>query len=498
MTAYEIAKKIFRRLQALDDALSLLHWDASVMMPVGGGPGRGERLAELAGLRHEILTAPHVKEALEDASVNGPWGNAWDEANLTEMRRVYAHATAVPGNLVSALTLAASDCELAWREARPKSDFAAVKPKLAALLALVRESAVAKAEALSLSPYDALLDQYEPGGRAAHIDPLFADLAGFLPALLEEILHKQGPPPPRLEGSFPQAMQEALCRQIMQAVGFDFDHGRLDTSAHPFCGGTPDDVRITTRYDESDPSRALMGILHETGHGLYERGLPTEWAGQPVGLARGMSLHESQSLLTEMLACRSGAFFEFAAPLIRAAFKAGEDDPAWSPEAFRRRATRVAPSFIRVDADEVTYPAHIILRYRLERAMIAGDLSVDDVPGAWNAGFKELMGLEVPNDALGCMQDIHWYDGAFGYFPTYTLGAMTAAQLYESALAAVPHIPDRVRHGDFTPLLAWLRDNVHRKASSRSTTQIITEATGRPLDTQAFRRHLTARYLASV
>ena len=362
----------------------------------------------------------------------------------------------------------------------------------------MRESAAAKAEALSLSPYDALLDQYEPGGRAADIDRLFADLAGFLPALLAEILDKQGSPPPALSGSFPQATQEALCRQIMQAVGFDFNHGRLDSSAHPFCGGTPDDVRITTRYDESDPSRALMGILHETGHGLYERGLPSEWAGQPVGLARGMSLHESQSLLTEMLACRSGAFFEFAAPLIRAAFKADADDPAWSPEAFRRRATRVTPSFIRVDADEVTYPAHVILRYRLERAMIAGDLAIDDLPGAWNEGFKELVGLEVPNDSLGCMQDIHWYDGAFGYFPTYTLGAMTAAQLYESALVAVPHIPERVRHGDFTPLLGWLRENVHRKASSRSTSEIITEATGRLLDTDAFRRHLTARYLATV
>ncbi len=506
MLPYRFLKATFQRVAALDEAMGLLQWDAAVMMPRGGGPGRGETQASLAGIRHELLTAPAVGEALArlagsaDARLEEPGEpgkTGWDAANVAEMRRLYAHATAVPTDLVTALARASSACEQQWRQARLDNDFAAVAPLLETLLGLVRQTATAKGEAMGLSPYDALLDQYEPGGRAAEIDRLFATVAAFLPALMGEIIAAQGDPPAVIRGHFPQSLQETLCRQLMQSVGFDFNHGRLDTSAHPFCGGCPDDVRITTRYDESDPSRAIMGILHETGHALYERGLPARWRGQPVGLARGMSLHESQSLLTEMLACRGAGFFTFAAPLIRAAFGLGDTDPAWSAQALRQRATRVTPSFIRVDADEVTYPAHVILRYGLERAMIAGDLAVADLPGAWNEGFTALLGLKVPDDRHGCLQDIHWYDGAFGYFPTYTLGAMTAAQLYEAALLAVPQAPERLAVGDFAPLMGWLKTHVHAKASSQSTAEIMIEATGRPLDAAAFRRHLTARYLVN-
>ncbi|MFA7431455.1 MAG: carboxypeptidase M32, partial [Rhodospirillaceae bacterium] len=273
----------------------------------------------------------------------------------------------------------------------------------------------------------------------------------------------------------------------------DFAHGRLDTSAHPFCGGTPDDVRITTRYDEADFAQAIMGVLHETGHGLYERGLPPDWRGQPVGKARGMSVHESQSLLMEMQACRSREFLTFAAPVMAQAF--GGAGPEWDPDALYRRAIRVERGFIRVDADEVTYPAHVILRTKLERAMIAGDLEIADLPGAWNEGFRKLLGVAVPNDRLGCLQDIHWYDGAWGYFPTYTLGAMTAAQLFAAAKDAVPEIPDRIAAGDFAPLVAWLREAVHSKASSLPTDELLTQATGKPLDAGVFKAHLKRRYL---
>jgi carboxypeptidase Taq len=279
----------------------------------------------------------------------------------------------------------------------------------------------------------------------------------------------------------------------MQAVGFDFNHGRLDTSLHPFCGGVPDDVRITTRYDEDDFMTALMGVLHETGHALYERGLPSDWRLQPVGEARGMALHESQSLLIEMQACRGAEFIGFMAPLAREAF--GGEGPAWEVDNLVRVYNRVEPGFIRVDADEVTYPAHVILRYRLEKRLIAGEMELDDLPAAWNAGMEELLGVVPPDDRLGCLQDIHWYDGAWGYFPTYTLGAIAAAQLFAAAKDAVPDISGAIAKGDFTPLMGWLGENVHALGSSRSGDELLERATGRPLDPAVFKAHLSARYL---
>ena len=284
------------------------------------------------------------------------------------------------------------------------------------------------------------LDQFEPGGSSAHIDEVFADLADFLPGFLDDVLARQAaqPEPLPLEGPFPSGKQEALGRKLMAAVGFDFDHGRLDVSLHPFCGGVPDDVRITTRYDEGDFMTAIMGVLHETGHAMYERGLPADWRLQPVGEARGMAMHESQSLMVEMQACRSAEFVSFLAPLARDAFGGG---PAWEAENLLRHYNRVKPDFIRVDADEVTYPAHVILRYRLEKALIAGEMELAELPGEWNEGLKELLGITPPDDRLGCLQDIHWYDGAWGYFPTYTLGAMTAAQLFAAAKSSKPGDP---------------------------------------------------------
>jgi carboxypeptidase Taq len=264
---------------------------------------------------------------------------------------------------------------------------------------------------------------------------------------------------------------------------------------HPFCGGTPDDVRITTRYDETNFTRALMGVLHETGHALYERGLPAHWRRQPVGDARGMSVHESQSLLVEMQACRSREFLEFTAPLLRDAF--GGKGPAWEPDNLYRIYTQVERGFIRVDADEVTYPAHVILRYRLEKAMVAGDLEVEDLPGEWNHAMRELVGVTPPTDREGCLQDIHWYDGAWGYFPTYTLGAMTAAQLFAAAKRADTTIPAAIARGNFAPLLAWLRMNIHGKGSLLSTSDLLRQATGSSLDARIYEDHLKRRYLAA-
>ena len=494
MDAYQELSQRFRRLGLLGDTLSILNWDTAAMMPDGAGAVRGDQAAALAVLIHEQLTDPRVGDLL--ATAEGQAGlDGWQRANLAEMRRDYLHATAVPADLVERLSVAANVCELAWRTARPANDFAGLLPKLRAVLELTREEAAAKAAALNCTPYDALLDQYEPGGRAADIDRLFAELGAFLPELTGRVLERQrrAPAPLPLDGPFEVGAQRALGLRLMTALGFEFEHGRLDVSHHPFCGGTPDDVRITTRFDEADFTSALMGVLHETGHALYERGLPVDWRHQPVGEPRGMSLHESQSLLVEMQACRSRAFASFVAPLARAAF--GRSGPAWEADNLYRLNTRVEPGLIRVDADEVTYPAHVILRYRLERALLAGDLALADLPGAWRDGMRELLGIAVPDDKDGCLQDIHWPSGAWGYFPTYTLGAMTAAQLFAAAQEALPGLLDDLARGEFGRLLGWLREKVHGKGSRHSTAEIVTQATGRPLEVAPFRRHLEARYL---
>jgi carboxypeptidase Taq len=494
-SAYGKLEDRFRRIGALRDAEAMLHWDLATMMPAGGAEARADQLATLKALRHGLLTTPEVRDWLAEAATDSVLDH-WRRANVREMRRQWAHATALTEAQVEALSRATTACEAAWRGAKADADYAAVLPALTELLARVREAAQAKAQRLNLSPYDALLDEYEPDGRAEDIDRVFADLARFLPDFLPRVLERQrgGQPPLEPSGPFPINKQRKISVRLMELVGFDFRHGRLDVSLHPFCGGTPDDVRITTRYDEKDFSSALMGVMHETGHALYERGLPAAWRGLPVGEARGMMLHESQSLLIEMQVCRSRAFLDFVAPLLRREFGGG--GPAWQADNLYRRYTRVEPGPIRVEADEVTYPAHVILRYNLERAMIAGDLDPADLPGAWNDGMRTLLGITPPNDRLGCLQDIHWYDGAWGYFPTYTLGAMAAAQLFQAAVAAEPAIPEAIARGDFAPLVGWLRTNVHSKGSLLSSRDLLTEATGRPLDHEAFKAHLRRRYLA--
>jgi len=492
---YDRLEERFRRLSALQEAAGMLHWDMSTVMPDGGRSARGQQLAALSVVCHEMLTAPETGDLLQGAEAQAGSLSDWQRANLAEMRRAYTHATALDSRLVEAMSHATTTCEAAWRVARPKGDFAMILPQLAEVLKLTREAAAAKAEKLGCSPYEALMDQYEPGAREAAIDAVFADYGAFLPEFLGRVLEHQARQgePLAPKGPFPQATQKDLAKKLMAQLGFDFQHGRLDESLHPFCGGVPEDVRITTRYNEDEFVQSLMGVIHETGHALYERNLPKDWRLQPVGQARGMTIHESQSLLMEMQACRSAAFCNYLSGQLRATFPG--NDAAFAPDNLRRIYSRVQPGYIRVDADEVTYPAHVILRYRLEQALIRGDLQLADLPAAWNEGFKKLLGLDVPGDREGCLQDIHWFDGAFGYFPCYSLGAMTAAQFFEAACQARPEISAEIEHGKFDTLQGWLKANVHELGSSLSTPGIVTHATGRPLDIAVFKRHLEQRYL---
>ena len=491
MTAYARLQDRFARIATIGEAGAMLGWDAAAMMPPGGGAARGDQLAVLAGLGHGLLAAPDAAADLAQAAADGEW----DGANLALMRHAHVRATAVPSDLVEAQARANSRCEKVWRDARRASDFAAVAPDLAEVVRLVRHQADALAPALGLSPYDALMDGYQRGVGAADVGPVFARYEAFLQDALPRAEARQArtPDPVPLPGTFPATQQEALCRRLSTLAGLEPDHARLDCSTHPFCGGIPTDVRITTRYDEADPAQALMGVMHETGHALYERGLPSAHARQPVGEAAGMAAHESQSLIVEMQACRSDAYLAWLGPELHRLF--GGDAAPYAPANLSRLWRRVRRGLIRVDADEMTYPAHVILRFRLEQAMIAGDLLVPDLPGAWNDGLHSLLGVRPPNDRQGCLQDIHWYDGAFGYFPSYTLGAMAAAQLMAAARAAVPGLDGALGQGDLGPLVGWLRTHVHAQGSLLGFNNLLRAATGKPLDPAAFEAHLAARYL---
>ena len=485
----------FARIATIGEAGAMLGWDAAAMMPPGGAAVRGDQMAVLDGLAHGLLVAPETADDLAAAAAEGEPEDAWQAANLRLMRHAHTRATAIPGDLVEARARANSACEQVWREARKQADFSLVEDKLAEVVRLVREQAAALAPALEMSPYDALMDGFQRGIGVADVTPVFRDYEAFLRDALPRIEERQQHQPHtiRPQGPFPADLQEALCRRLSARAGLDFAHARLDRSTHPFCGGTSSDVRITTRYEESDFAQSLMGVMHETGHALYERGLPRDWARQPVGEAAGMAAHESQSLIVEMQACRSDPYLSWLAPELAAHF--GGDPAPYEPANLGRMWRHVSRGFIRVDADEMTYPAHVILRFRLEQALISGDLSVADLPGAWNDGLHALLGITPPDDAKGCLQDIHWYDGLFGYFPSYSLGAMAAAQLMAAARRAEPQLDAALARGDLSVLQGWLGSNVHRKGSLLGFNDLLREATGKPLDPRDFEAHLTARYL---
>jgi carboxypeptidase Taq len=488
-----------KKLAQLEHLEAITGWDEATMMPEGGGEARAEAMATLRGMLHEQTSLPALGDWYAKAEAEAGGLGPWEVANLREMKRGYVRATALPGELVEASSRAESKSEQAWRKLRKENDWASFLPLQTEVFARKREVAHALSEKLGLGLYDALLDGYEPGGRSADIALLFARLGEVLPGLIQAVLDRQRSQAVVAPvGPFSVDEQRKLGLELMRRLGFDFRHGRLDVSHHPFCGGVPEDVRITTRFDEADYAKALMGVLHETGHAKYEQNLPRAYLGQPVGRARGMSMHESQSLLLEMQVCRSLEFATFSGPLIAAAFPAAaaRTPAAFTPENQYLLATRVRPGYIRVDADEVTYPCHIVLRFELEKALVEGTLDVKDVPDAWDAGMQRLLGLSTSgNFTDGCMQDVHWPAGLIGYFPTYTLGALTAAQLFQAAEATVPDLRGSIARGDIAPLDAFLQEKLWGEGSRLGTAELVKHATGKALGTEAFERHVARRYL---
>ena len=498
-SAFEKLAELGRKLEALEHAQAMLGVDEAVMMPHGGGEKRAESMAALAGMYHEIATAPEVGDWLAAASEEPL--DEMQQAAIREQARVYTNMTCLSADFVRRQVVARMRSEQLWRELRAKNDWVGFLPAFEGVVAIAREEAELRAKALGLDPYDAMMEQFDPGNRTADIGPVFARLKTFLkdfiPAALARQDEKRAKRPLKpLNAPFPIDKQKALGLAVMEALGFDFEHGRLDVSHHPFCGGVPSDVRMTTRYDTAEFLSSLMGIIHETGHGLYEQGLPKEWSHFAVGKARGMSIHESQSLFVEKQIGRSAEFWEWAMPLVRTHL--GEDSiRGWDIEDLLLHVHRVKTGLIRVDADEATYPLHVILRYEIEKGLIEGKIKPKDVPEEWHARMTEYLGLSTrDNYKDGPMQDVHWPGGAFGYFPSYTLGAMIAAQLWASLEKDIPTARDDVRHGRFVAINDWRRNKIWSQASRYSTPELLMKAAGEKLNGQYFEDHLRRRYVA--
>jgi len=493
MQDYQKLVSHFEKISRFKHLASICGWDQAAVMPSGGNQARSESMAELSVHIHQLSTLPQLADWF--SNVNHKELSSIEAASFIEMKRHWQHATVLPEKLVEAKSLAGSQCEHAWRSQRGNNDWQGFESNFAQVVALSKEEAQIRAQSAGLTPYDAMLDLYEPGTTTQSLDILFSDVKTWLPDLIKQVTAKQSKESfIEPEGTYPQDLQKRLGLDVMKMLDFDFNHGRLDVSAHPFCGGVPSDVRITTRYDESDFVQSLMGIVHETGHARYEQGLPKALNSLPVGSARSMGIHESQSLFFEMQLGRSEAFINTLAPMAGSAFKQ-TNSPVFESDNFLKLYTRVSPGFIRVDADEVTYPAHVILRYEIERDLMNGKISHKDIPELWDVKMQNYLGLTTKdNYANGCMQDIHWTDGSFGYFPSYTLGAMYAAQ-FMSAMNKEINVDSLVEQQNLSPIFNWLGQNVWSKASILSTDELVKKATGETLNAQYFKTHLENRYL---
>ncbi len=483
-----------REASVLSSCAAVLGWDERTYMPRQGAAHRARQMALLARLGHERLTAPVIGERLSQIEgtslVAEP--DSIPAANVREIRRAYDRAVKLPSDLVEELAQVTTEAQGAWQRARQENDFAQFRPWLERIVALKQREA--DAVGYRESRYDALLDEFEPGATSSEIARLFADLSRELTPLIAAI-RESGRTPRRdvLQREFPVDRQQMFGQAAAAALGFDFDSGRLDTTTHPFCTGIgPGDTRILTRYNPRFFSEAFFGILHETGHGMYEQGLPPDHAGTPCGSACSFGIHESQSRMWENQVGRSRPFWDHFFPRLRQTFPETLRDVSLDDWYFA--VNDVQPSFIRVEADEATYNLHIILRFELEQALMTGDLAPADLPGAWNDRFRAMLKLSPPNDAQGCLQDIHWSFGGIGYFPTYTLGNLYAAQFMVAARRDLPRLDEDFRRGDFQALKDWLRDAVYQHGQRYRPIELYRRITGRPLENRPFIDYLRDKY----
>ena len=489
MSAADILLTRWSDITALGSAAAVLGWDQETKMPPKGQQSRGATLSVLAGLRHDQLTDPALADAIEQAAAAAD-PDSLLATQVDAARRDVTRASAIPGDLARRMAEVQSRALGAWQQARADSDFETFAPVLSEVIDMTTERADALVAAgVAEHRYDALLDMYEPGATEAELTVLLGDLRDQLSPLVKAaadsgVVIDEAP----ARGAFDEAAQLDLGRLVASSIGYDFDSGRLDLSAHPFTTsfGTGD-VRITWRPEADDFRPGLFGIMHEAGHGMYEQGIPAALAGTPIGEAVSLGIHESQSRLWENQVGRSRAFWKWALPHFHEAYPASAD--VTIDQLFPALHT-VTPSLIRVEADEATYNLHIVARFEIERQLMAGTVEVPDLPGLWDDTYDELLGVRPTSVSDGVLQDIHWAMGAIGYFPTYTIGNLVSAQLFDAATEAIDDLPGRIAEGDFAPLLEWLRDNVHRHGRAQSSDELVRRATGAPLSSEPFLEYL--------
>lgn len=489
--AYSKFMEQIREMHALRTVEAVLEWDQETQMPPKGAAARAEEIALIAGLAHQRLTSDEMGDLIAKAEQNGAAQDPVHAANVRETKREYERSVRIPNELVREYARAASLGKAAWQKARADSDFAAFTPALQRLLDIRIQ--YAEHYGWKNEPYDALMDEFEPGATAEEVAQVFGRMKPELSALVAEI--KQAPRQPDtslLERDFPVDQQAAFSRELAEAVNFDFEAGRIDVSTHPFCSGfTPRDVRLTTRYHKNMVAMSMFGTLHEAGHGLYEQGFDPEHTHSPMARAISLGIHESQSRLWENQVGRSRPFWEHFFPKAQSRFAALKDVRL---DDWHFAINTVRPSMIRVEADEVTYGLHIILRFELERRMLRKDIALKDVPEAWNTSMRDLLGVTPPNDAQGCLQDIHWAQGIFGYFPTYSLGNLYSAHFFNAAQRVMPDMWDQIRQGRMGPLREWLRENIHRHGRRYRAKELLKVVTGEELSHAPFLAYLREKY----
>ena len=494
MTTYQTLIKHLEELHVLGSIGGVLGWDQETMMPPKGGALRAEQIAMISSMSHERFTSSEIGDLLGELKESEEAGELNEEqaVNVRETRRSYERDKKLPTDLVGELARTRSIAQQKWVEARKDSNFKMFQPLLEKTVGLKKQ--VAELYGYEDDIYDALLDTYEPGMTVAQLDPMFAELRGRTVTLVEAITATGKTLDVEvLKRPHPLTKQASFEREIAEAFGFDFKAGRLDLSAHPFCGGNaPHDVRMTTRRDEHDPLSSLYSVMHETGHGLYGQGLEAKHSGTPMGSSISLGIHESQSRTWENLVGRGREFWTYALPRFKAHF-AGISEDLNSEEVYFA-ANEVKPSLIRVEADEVTYNLHIILRFEIERDFMNGRIEVKDLPEIWNTRMQEYLGLTPPNDALGVLQDVHWSMGGIGYFPTYTLGNLYGAQFFEAARQALPELDSQIERGEFFPLREWLRENIHCHGKRFRATDLIERVTGKPPSSEAFLTYMETKF----
>lgn len=480
-----------REVAVIHSTAAVVGWDQETYQPAAAGNYRAQQLAWLSSRAHELATSDAWKKDLESAEASDAGNDPKLTANLRELRREFDRATKLPVELVARDSVASSLAKSAWADARERSDFSTFAPHLETLLGIAREKA--DLWGYANEPYDALLEAYERGTSTAAVASLFDTMRPAVREIAASAVENSATHAPSLpDGPYPVEAQQRFNAQVAESIGFDFEAGRIDTTTHPFCTTLgPRDIRLTTRYDESDFTSSLFGVLHEAGHGLYEQGLPAEDFGLPSGSAVSLGIHESQSRLWENHVGRSRIFWEKWYPAAQKTFPQLAGFPL---ERFLRYLWRAEYSPIRVEADEATYDLHILLRFQLERQMLNGSLAVADVPTAWNEGFRELFGFAPKDDRHGCLQDIHWSMGGLGYFATYTLGNINSAQLFAAANRDAS-VSSAIARADFLPLLGWLRKSVHSHGATLDPAALIAQATGSAPSTDAYLAHLKSRYL---